>query len=162
CACPDVCVMDAEMTAPTAAAAMPTVIIEPKYRPHMVVSLPRFTLLQRIFFNTHKIRGVVFCCRVRTSTLRIGELFRARSPHQPREAIISFDAARLVIKPVLLIALPGELLLDGPGLRPHRRIFDRDDIFERGRSGTRPPLDQVQVLTRALKIRLRAEVRHVD
>src|SRR5262249_53905068 len=38
CACPDVCVMDAEMTPPTAAAAMATVIIEPKYRPRIVVS----------------------------------------------------------------------------------------------------------------------------
>jgi hypothetical protein len=46
--------------------------------------------------------------------LREGELFRACSPHQPREAVVSFDASGLVIKSVLLIALPGELLLDGP------------------------------------------------
>src|SRR5437870_59253 len=81
---------------------------------------------------------------------------------QPREAIVSLDTARLVIKSVLLVALPGELLLDGPGPSPHRRIFDRDDVFKRGRAGARPALEQMQVLARALIIRLRTEVRHVD
>src|ERR1700720_2998713 len=129
----------------------------------MAVSLcPRLMLLQRIIFNTHKIRGVVFCRRMRTSTLRKGELFHARSPHQPRETIVSLDAARFVIKSVFLVALPGELLLDGPWPRPHRRIFDGDDVFERGWAGARPAFDQVQVLARALKIGLRTEVRHVD
>src|SRR5215831_13754350 len=99
---------------------------------------------------------------MRTASLRKGELFSTRSPHQSRETIVSFDTARLGIKPVLLIALPGELLLDGPGLRPHRRIFDRDDVFERSWPRARPALDQMQVLARALKISLRAEVRHVD
>src|SRR5215471_18390649 len=99
---------------------------------------------------------------MRTASLRKGELFSTRSPHQSRETIVSFDAARLVIKPVLLIALPGELLLDGPGLGPHRRIFDRHHVFERGWPSAPPALDQMHVLARALKIRLRAEVRHVD
>src|SRR5262249_10001230 len=99
CAWPDVCVIDAETMAPTGPAAMATVMIEPKYRPRMVVSLfcLCFTLLQRISFDTYKIRGIVFGRRMWTSTLREGELFRARSPHQPRETIVSFDAARLVI-----------------------------------------------------------------
>src|ERR1700720_4707801 len=129
----------------------------------MAVSLcPRLMLLQRIIFNTHKIRGAVFCCRVEASTLRKGELFHARSAHQPRETIVSLDAARLVIKSVLLVALPGELLLGGPWPRPHRRIFYRHGVFERVWSGPRPTLDEVQILTRALKISLRTEVRHVD
>src|SRR5882672_5576383 len=111
--------MDMEMVAPTAAAAMVTVIIERKYRWRMMVSFClQSTLLQRIIFDAHKVRGVVFCRRVRTSTLRKGEFFHARSPHQPREAIVSFDAARLVVKSVLRVALFGELLLDGPSLSP--------------------------------------------
>src|SRR5262249_30206070 len=97
-----------------------------------------------------------------TSSLRKGELFRARSPHQSRQTVVSFDAARLIIKSVLLVALPGELLADRPGLRPHRRIFDRGNVLKRGRPGARPALDQMQVLARALVVRLRAEVRYVD
>src|SRR5258707_15076932 len=99
---------------------------------------------------------------MRTSSLRKGELFRTRSPHQSRQTIVSFDAAGLVIKSVLLIALLGELLAGSPGLSPHRRIFDRDNVLERGRPGARPALDQMQVPARALKVRLRTEVRHLD
>src|SRR5215471_5637194 len=155
--------MEMEMTAPTAAAAIATIIVERRNRPRMMVSFClQLKLLQRIIFNAHKIRGVVFCRRVRTSTLRKGEFLRARSSHQPREAIVSFKATRLVVKSVLLVALPGELLLDDPWLCPHRRIFDGHDVFERSWPGARPALDQMQVLTRALKIGLRAEVCHVD
>src|SRR5437016_4425007 len=160
---PDVPVMDTEITALTAAAAMATDIIEPeKWRRMMVSSCLRLTLLQRIVFNAHEIGGVVFCRRVRTSPFRIGELLGAPSPQQPRKAIVPFDAARLVIGSVFLVALPGELLLDGPRSRPHRRIFDRHGIFERGRAGPCPALNQMQVLARALIIRLRTEVCHVD
>src|SRR5580700_5447733 len=117
---------------------------------------------QRIFFGkAHKSRGGVLGCRIRASPLRKGEVFYAGSTQQSREAIVSFDAARLVVDPILLVALPGELLLDGPSLGPHRRIFDGHDVFERGRRGPRPALDEVQVLARALILGLRAEVRHV-
>src|SRR6266851_5426807 len=130
-----------DMTAPTATAAMVTVIIERRYRWRMMVSFClQSTLLQRIIFDAHKVRGVVFCRRVRTSPLRKGELFHTRPPHQPREAVVSFDAAGLVIKSVLRVALFGELLLDGPWPRPHRRIFDGHDVFERGWPGPRPVL----------------------
>src|SRR5262249_46792427 len=71
-------------------------------------------------------------------------------------------AARLVINPVVLIALPGELLLYGPGLGPDRWIFDGHDVFERGRGGPRPALNEVQVLARAPIIGLPTEIRHVD
>src|SRR5258705_8192034 len=81
---------------------------------------------------------------------------------QPRQAIISFEAARLVINSVLLLALLGEFLLGGPRTRPHRRIFDRDGVFEGLRPGARPTLDQMKILARALIIGLRTEVRHVD
>src|SRR5262249_28847253 len=80
----------------------------------------------------------------------------------PRETKVSFDAARLIVNPVRLVALPGELLLGGPGPGPHGRVFDSDLVCERGRPRARPALDQMQVLARTLKVRLRAEVRHVD
>src|SRR5262249_54466268 len=86
----------------------------------------------------------------------------ARRQHQPRMAIVSFDAARLVIYSVFPLVLSGELLLDGPRPRPHRRILDRDGIFERIGAGPHPTLNEVQILTRALKVGLRTEVRHVD
>src|SRR5262245_62925150 len=82
-------------------------------------------LPQRIVFDTHEIRGIVFCCRMRAATLLVRYLFGARSAHQARMTVISFDAARLGVEPVRLLALPGELLFAGPPTRPHRRIFDR-------------------------------------
>src|SRR5258708_3984251 len=120
-------------TAPTAAAATATVMIEREYRSRMTSSLICFqlSLLQRVIFDAHEIGGVVLCRRVRAPTLRKRELLGAGSPHQPRQAIVSFDAAGLVVKPVVLVALPGELLADGPSLGPHRRIFDGDDVLER-------------------------------
>src|SRR5262245_16888960 len=81
---------------------------------------------------------------------------------QPRQAEVSFDAARLVINSVLLLALPGELLLDRPRPRPHGRIFYRDNVRKRLWPGARPALDQVQVFARALEIGFGTEVRHVD
>src|SRR5713226_7011925 len=160
---PDVRVTDTEMTALTAAAAIASVIIDPENRRRMMVPFYfHFALLQRILFNADKIRGVVFCCRVRTSALRKGEVFHARSQQQRREGIVSFDATRLVIRFVFLVALFGELLFNGPWPRPHGGIFDRDDVLERGWPSPRPALDQVQVLTRTLKIGFPAEVRDVD
>src|ERR1700736_4224324 len=119
-------------------------------------------LPQRIVLKQKTTLYVVYGSRIGTSSLRKGELFHAPSMQQPWEAKVSFDAARLVIKSVLLIALLGELFLDGPWPRPHGRIFDLDLVFERGRAGRRPAFDQMQVLARSLKIGLRAEVRHVD
>src|SRR6202011_1112642 len=119
-------------------------------------------LLQRILFDADKICRVVFCCRVRTSSLRKGEVFHARSQQQRREGIVSFDATRLVIRFVFLVALFGELLFSGPWPGPHGRIFDRDDVLERGWSSPSPALDQVQILTGALKIGLPTEVRDVN
>jgi hypothetical protein len=64
----------------------------------------------------------------------------------PGEGIVSFDAARLVVNPVLLIAPLAELLLDLPWQNPHGRVFDGDGVLKRGWPGARPTLDQVQVL----------------
>src|SRR5258708_16019203 len=89
-------------------------------------------------------------------------VFLARVLHHRGKAEVSFNAAWLVINSVFLVALPGELLLDGPRTRPHCRIFDSDDVFQRARGGPRPALDKMQVLARAPIIGLRTEVRHVD
>src|SRR6267378_3742792 len=128
---PDVRVIDTEMTALTAAAAIATVIIELENRSRTMVSFYCFLAsLQRILFNAHEIRGVVFCGRVRPSSLRKSEVFHARSQQQRRERIVSFDAARLVIRFVFLVALFGELLFDGPRPSPHGRILDCDGVLE--------------------------------
>src|SRR5690348_284486 len=116
-ACPDVFVIDSEMTAPRAAAPIATVIIERENRPRMISSLLRLlpALLQRIIFNAHEIRGAVACGRVRTLSLRKGGLGHTLTPHQPRRGVVSFDATGLVVNSVVLFALFSELLLDGPG-----------------------------------------------
>src|ERR1700694_1669011 len=95
-------------------------------------SARRLTVVkQRIFFGkAHKSRRAVLGCRISASTLRKGTVFHTRSTQQPREAIVSFDAARLVINSVLLILLLGEHLLYGLWPRPHLRIFDGYDVFE--------------------------------
>jgi hypothetical protein len=101
-------------------------------------------------------------CRVRASPLRNGALFHASSVQHTRKAVVSFDATGLVINPIFLIALPGEVLLDRPWPRPHGRVFDRDNVFERSWSGACPAFDHMQILARPVIIGLRAEVCHVD
>src|ERR1700722_19058056 len=96
------------------------------------------------------------------SSPRKGEVLHAPSMQQPRETLVALDAARLVVNPVLLVALPAELLLDRPGLGPHGRIFDRDLVGEALRPGAGPALDEMQVLARTEDVGLRAEVGHVD
>src|ERR1700730_6792581 len=108
-------------------------------------------LPQRIVLKQNTSLYVVYGSGIGTSSLRKGELFHAPSMQQPRETKVSFDAARLVIDSVLHLALLGELFLRGPRPRPHRRIFDRDLVFERGWARPREALDQMQVLARALE-----------
>src|SRR5215467_1705334 len=117
---------------------------------------------QRIVLKAINSCGTVFCRWVRTTSLRKGKFFHARSTQQPRVAIVSFDAARLVIKSIVLIALLRELLRDCPWLRPHSRVFNCHHVFERSWPSPRPALYQMQVLARAQIVRLRTEVRHVD
>src|SRR5262249_32458268 len=164
------------MIAPTVAAATATVSMEIPKRSRMRV-LPVFfwricfasalllafsLLLQRIVFNAHEIRGVVLGRRVWATSLRIGQLFHTCTPQQPRMAIVSFDAARLVVEPVVLLALSREILFDGPGPGPHRRILDRHDVFQADRTGAPPALHQVKIFARALIVGLRTEVGDVN
>src|SRR5262249_5826743 len=100
--------------------------------------------------------------RVGTASLCKGELFDPPSMQQPRETKVSFDAARLGVNSVLLIALSAELLLGGPRPGPDSRVFDSDLVCERVRPRRRPTLNQVQVFTRPLEVGLRAEIRYVD
>src|SRR2546426_5804758 len=78
---------------------------------------PSALLLQRILRGlncpVYKSPDVVPGCRIRTSSLRKGQLFHAPPVQEPWEAIVSFDTAGLIINSVLLLALLGELLLDG-------------------------------------------------
>src|SRR3984893_1232003 len=100
--------------------------------------------------------------RIGTSSLRKGKLFRAASPQYPREAIVSFGAAWLVINSVLLLVLLAELLLGGPGPGPHGRIFGGNFVIKCCRGGPPPAFHQMQALARSLKIGFRTEVGHVD
>src|SRR5215468_10568682 len=84
-------------------------------------------LPQRIVLKQKTALYVVDSSWIGTSSLRKSELFHAPSMQQSGQAKVSFDAARLVIKSVLLVALLGELFFDGPGLSPHGRIFDGHD-----------------------------------
>jgi hypothetical protein len=100
-------------------------------------------LLQRIHYNLSldQSRGVVLGCRIGAASLREGPFFQTVSLQPSGEGIISFDAARFVIKPVLLVALLGELLFDCPWPGPYRRIFDGHRVFERPWSRACPALD---------------------
>src|SRR5262249_48289449 len=172
--------METALTAPTAS-AMAGSVLENEKRSRMIASLclsiilcaaicdrrlPDFTvdpsLLERILFHTDKISSVVLGRRMRATALGIGELFHARSEHQRRMTIVAFDTAGLVVDAVLLLALPIVLELGSPGSRPHRRIVNRDHIFERVGPGACPTLDEMQVLARAQHVCLGAEVGDVD
>src|SRR6266436_1668113 len=118
-------------------------------------------LLQRVRFTLVG-RDGADGSRIDASSRCEGEIFHAVSMKQPGETKVSFDAARLGIYSVFLVVLPDEILLGSPGPRPHRRILDRYGIFKRVRAGPRPPLDDVKILARPLKIGLRTEIRHVD
>src|SRR5262249_25316875 len=121
-------------------------------------------LLQRVLqsLGICKIRRVVRGRGIGTASLRKGGVFHAPPVQQPRQTIVSFEAARLGVNAVLLIALLREFLFEGPRPRPHGRIFDCDLVGEGPWTGAGPALNQVQVLTRSEGIGFRTEVGHVD
>jgi hypothetical protein len=88
------------------------------------LSPPVRVLLQRIVFDTHEIRGIVLCCRMRTAPLLIRDFFGARSAHQARMALISFDTTRLGVEPVRFLALPGEPVAAGSEAR-RRKVAEQ-------------------------------------
>src|SRR5262249_54740812 len=61
-----------------------------------------------------------------------------------------------------LLALSGELLLDGPWPCPNGRVFDGDLVGEAIGAGPRPALDQMQALARASIIGFRTEIGDID
>src|SRR5205085_8624981 len=81
---------------------------------------------------------------------------------QPRETIVAFDAARLGIDSVLLVALLREFLFESPRPHPHSRILDCDLVGDGPWTGAGPALNQVQVLTRSKDVCFRTEVGHID
>src|SRR5690348_17658824 len=126
--------------------------------PHQYCSV----LPQRIILNGLYATHVVDGSRIGPSSLGKGTLFHPPAVQQSRQAEVSLDAARLVINSVLLVALLGELLLDGPWTRPHGGIFDGHFVFEGLWPGAGPALDEVHVFARAEEIGFRTEVGHVD
>src|SRR5204862_1452168 len=82
----------------------------------------RMSLLQRVLqnFGLCKIRRVVRGRRIGTASLRKGEVFHASSMQQSRKTIVAFDAPRLGIDSVILVALLRAFLFESPRLRPHR------------------------------------------
>src|SRR5437773_1685648 len=92
--------------------------------------------------------GVVFRGRMRAAAFGERKVVGARAEQQAWQTVVALEAAGLGVEPVRLVGLPGEVDLDGPRLRPHRRVRDRHGVFERVLVETRPPLDEVQVLTR--------------
>src|SRR5215475_3326529 len=127
----------------------------------MVCPCFQLALLQRVLLKLNTLYTILGS-RVGTPSLRKSELFDPPSMQQSRKTKVSFDAARLGVNSVLLIALAGEFLLGGPRPCPHGRIFDSDLICERVPPRQRPTLDQMQVFTRPLEVGLRAEIRHID
>src|SRR5215470_10391882 len=92
----DACVTGTETRAPAAAVAIATASIEPDCRSRMMVSLYlQIGLLQRIGLKLNTLYAVPGS-RIRTPSFRKGELFGAPAMQQPREAEVSFDAARRV------------------------------------------------------------------
>ena len=61
-----------------------------------------------------------------------------------------------------IVPLHRQLLLDGPGRRPHRRVRDRDRVLHRVRIHPREPFDELQVLGGAAERELRREIRGLD
>src|SRR5215470_4312801 len=120
------------------------------------------TLLQRILPNRLHPADAIQGFRIGAASVREGALLHPPSVQQSRQAVVSLDAARLVIDPVLLLALPGELLLHGPGPGPHGRILDQDLIRQSLWPGACPALDQMQILARPEHVGLGTEVGHVD
>src|SRR5580704_14876135 len=103
-------------------------------------------LPQRIVLKQETALDVVDRSRIGTSSLGKGELFNAPAMQQAWEAEVTFDAARLVIEAVLLLALLRVIFLGGPWPRPHGRVFDGHGVFDRCWRGARKALDDMQVL----------------
>ena len=119
-------------------------------------------LPQRIVLNGLHTTYAIDGSRIGAFSLGESALLSAAAVEQPRQAEVSFVAARLVINSVLLVALPGELLFDRPWPGPHGRVFDGDLVFEGLGPGARPALNEVQVLAGAEEIGFRTEVGDVD
>src|SRR5215469_6990163 len=131
------------LRAPAAATAIAAVMVNPESRSRMFVSS-----LERIGLDADKIRRIILGRRVGAKSLRKREILDTRRLQHRRKRIVAFDAARLVIDAVRLLALLGELLAHRPRPRPHGGVLDGHDILERAGAHARPALDQMHVLPR--------------
>src|ERR1051326_569972 len=105
--------------------------------------------------------GIVFKCRIWALALR-EQLLGGTGVRQPADhAVIPFMTAAF-IHLILLIAVLRQFLNGGPGPWECRGILDRDLKLGRIRVEPFVALNQVQILTRSVKICLLSEVRYVD
>ena len=99
--------------------------------------MPSVVLPQRLVIEYETILHGVAGRWIGTSPLGKGALFIASSMNDTGKTVISLDAARLGIKSVGRLALPGELFLDRPRPCPHRGIFNRYLVLGPVRVSTR-------------------------
>ena len=99
---------------------------------------------------------------MRAAPFFIRSLDRTCASKLAQHAKVPLMAPGLSVDPIRLVALHLELLDDGPRSCPHRRIIHRDDYLERLRTGAGPTFDEMQILSRPLKIGLVTEVCDVN
>ena len=97
-----------------------------------------------------------------TAALLVGLLDRTRPSQRPYHAEIALMTTGLRVDAIRLIALKFELLDDSPRSDPDCRILKSGNNLKRIRAGTGPTLDNMQVLTGPLEIRLLGKVGYVD
>ena len=89
-------------------------------------------------------------------------LVHAGADEQRRQPVVPLVAPRLVVDPVLPVALPRQLLADRPRRHPRRRILDRHLVFERVLVEARVAFDQAPVRARFAEGELGREVGGLD
>src|SRR5437762_12268446 len=62
--------------------------------------------------------------RIRAAALGERLVLGARAGEQSDHPVVSLVTPRLLVEPIRLVALPGELLLERPRSRPRRRIVE--------------------------------------
>src|SRR5260370_38698444 len=95
-----------------APAAMATIVVALNKQSPTIVRYALWSvtewILTALTCGFYKSPDVVLGCRIRTSSLRKGKLFHAPPVQQPWQPIVYFDAARIIVNPVLLACLLSE------------------------------------------------------
>src|SRR5215469_8273058 len=151
------------MPTPAVAVTIASTITEPNNRSRFIMCRSsRTPSAQWVFVQQKAALFAIVGGAIRAFALGKQRLFHPPSVQDSWQPEISLDAARLGIDAVFLVALFGEFLFHCPRMRPHRRVFDRHLIRQAPRTRACPAFNQMQILPRALKVRLRTEIGHVD